>query len=539
LIEKAGLRENHGDEDAGDAGADSGTGIGMENGYGTTLDGFRLTTEDVERAIMSLKNKFSVGADGVSSRTVKEMAKFFAKLLTPLFNKSLAQGVFPEWLKMAIIVPAAKGGDAAQMTNYRPISLFPCISKVFEKCVKEKILNYLNHIDFMAKQQFGFMKNKSTDTALFTHITNIVSSIEKYNAAVGVYLDLAKAFDTVNHKLMIKKLSEIGIRGSLLDWFASYLTGRQHRVRINNTLSTNLKIKHGVPQGSVLGPLLFIIYINEIFLLPLRGIVLGYADDTSLLYSAATAEQINVDFKHDEKILTAWFRKNFLHLNTNKCKGIIYSYMKIRWARGVKLKIENEELEITNKVKYLGLIFDEKLTWKEHSLELQAKLRKLNFLFFHLKNYFNIKHLKNIYVPLYESVLSYGIIHWGACRHIKPIKVLQNKACRTILSLPPRSTESAIYRERNLVRLEEVHRRRLLMFLYKNKDFFQLHFNKRTVTRKTVSRVAAYPYWKKEHSRMQARYQGAKLFNLLAPEIRDEGRLSTYKRLVRSCECVN
>ena len=218
--------------------------------YSPTLDGFRLTIGDVKGAIKTLKNKRSVGADGISSCTIKELPKFFAKILTPLFNKSLAQGFFPDWLKMTIIVPAAKGGgDPTQMTNYRPIALLSCISKIFEKYVKDKILNYLDHINFLADQQFGFRKNKSTDSALFVHIANIVNGIEQNNVAVGVYLDLAKAFDTVNHSLMIRKLQTIGLRGPLLDWFTSYLSRGEHCVKIGKTYSLKLETKHGVPQG--------------------------------------------------------------------------------------------------------------------------------------------------------------------------------------------------------------------------------------------------------------------------------------------------
>lgn len=268
-------------------------------------------------------------------------------------------------------------------------------------------------------------------------------------------------------------------------------------------------------------------------MLPLKGKIIGYADDTSLLYSAATLEQINKDFEHDEKLISTWFRDNFLILNIKKCYTIIYTYKKPNWGNRVTLKMENKDIERVQKVKYLGLTFDSKLTWKDHSLELQSRLRKLNFLFFHLKNYFNAKHLVKIYVPLYESVFSHGIIHWGACKHTKPIKVLQNKVCRTILSLPARTSESEIYAKMGVGRLEEVHRQRLLMFLFKNKDLFHLHHSKQTMTRKTVAMVAAYPKWKKEHSRLQGNYQGAKLFNLLPPNIRDEGRLSAFKRFVR------
>lgn len=533
LIRKAGLDTNICDSDKHERRLDQGSKIGEGMGYRPTLQGFSLTEGDIERAILSLKNKPSIGVDGVSSRTIKALPKFFSRILLPLFNKSLKQGIFPDVMKRAIIAPAEKGGDLTQMTNYRPIALLPCLAKVFEKCVKEKILNFLNHINFLSEQQFGFTKNKSTDTALFTHITNIVECIEENNAAVGVYIDLAKAFDTVNHTLMVKKLENIGFQGPLLSWLTSYLSNRKQCVKINGVLSSDLQIKHGVPQGSVLGPLLFIIYMNDMFELPLRGKITGYADDTSLLYSAKTVKQVNEDFKHDEGILTAWFKENYLHLNINKSCFIIYSYMRTKWNNDIKLKIGDENLNMVRKVKYLGLLFDEKMTWREHSIELQVKLRKLNFLFFHLKKFFNEKHLKKLYQPLYESVFSYGIIHWGASKHIQPLKILQNKVCKNILSLPLRTTEKTVYEKMKVNVFEEVYQIKLLIFLFKNQDLFELRYNKRTRTRLTVSKVATTPGWKKEHSRMQARYQGAKLFQNLSSEIRDEVRLMTFKRQVK------
>ena len=303
LIEKAGMNSNHAEEEIRLEGADPRAGVSVENGGGQTLDGFRLTTGDVHRAILSLKNKFSVGADGVSSRTIKEMANLFSKISTPLFNKSLKQCVFPDKLKLAFIVPVFKSGDDTQMTNYRPISLLPCISKVFEKCVKMKIQNHLDHIiNFLSDKQFGFVKNKSTDT-LFTHISSIVDGIEAKNAVLRVYLDLAKAFNTINHRILIKKLGDnVGFRGPLLGWFASYLSKRKYCVKMNNTTSSLLEMKHGVLQGSVFGPLLFVIYMNNILKLPLNGTIIAYADDTSMLCNAATVMQINEDFAHKNKI---------------------------------------------------------------------------------------------------------------------------------------------------------------------------------------------------------------------------------------------
>ena len=236
-----------------------GNGVSEQTQY---LDCFQLTSSDVERVIMTLKVSWKTTNDGLSPQFSKDISKFLSRILTPLFNKSLRDGVSPNILKLAISVPIFKGGIKIHISNYRPIVLLLTISKIYEKCIKEKVINYLEHIlCFFFENQFGFIKNKSTDLALFKHITEITKGIERNNISAGVYLDLAKAFDTVNHKLLIQKLKNIGIRGPFLDWFTSHLTDREHSVQINNTTSSKLKMKHGVPQGSVLGPLLFDNYI--------------------------------------------------------------------------------------------------------------------------------------------------------------------------------------------------------------------------------------------------------------------------------------
>jgi endonuclease/exonuclease/phosphatase (EEP) superfamily protein YafD len=500
---------------------------------GSNLKQFQLVLADVEKVVLNMKNKRSCGYDGISAYVIKQLPKLFTKILTPVFNKSLRLGIFPAVLKIATIVPVFKSGERNRVGNYRHSSLLSSISKIFENCVQEKLNNYLEHIKFYAPQQFGFLKNKSTDMALFEHIAQITNSVENNKATVAVYLDLAKAFDTVNHRVLIQKLNKAGIGGPLLWWFASYLKGRKHRVKIGDALSGDLGLEFGVPQGSVLGPLLFIAYINDLFLLPLKASIIGYADDTSLLYSAETKEDILSQFAQDWELLLPWFRENYLHLNTDKCKCLAYAYKMPGWVDLFELRVDGRVIEKIDEMKYLGLILDGKLTWKKHSFYLQTKLRKINFLFYHLKKYFRTFHLKKLYTTLYESVLSYGIIHWGACKHLMPTKVLQNKVCQGILGHSWGTSEAAIYSEMKVARLEELHKIRLALFVFKNKWLFRLHITG-LQTRAGGTPVAAHVAWRKEHSRIQARYQGYQVFNNLPPECRQERRLSTYKRLLKN-----
>jgi hypothetical protein len=498
----------------------------------TKIESFQLAESDIEKAISKLKNNRSCGSDGILPTTIKVAPKFFAKILTPVFNLSLRSGIFPEILKETFIVPVFKTGEKSKVENYRPISITSAISKIFEICVKEKLLNYLEHIGFFAPNQFGFIPKKSTDAALFQHISDITENVEHNRATVGIYLDFAKAFDTIDQLLLCSKLQKAGIRGPLLGWFRTYLTNRRHKTKINNILSTELTSEYGIPQGSVLGPFLFIIYINDLYSLPLKAEVITFADDTSLLYNGPTVQHILDNFQYDQRILLPWFRNNLMHLNAGKCKFMVFAYKTPEWANTIQVKTDEGLIERVKEIKYLGVIIDEKLTWKQHSIYLQSKLRKQNYLFYHLKNYFNSWHLRKLYVPLYESVFSYGIIHWGASACVKPIKVRQNKVCRSILSLNKRTSEKDIYQTIQKMRVEELYRYRLLMYLFKNKNSFHLH-NTELVTRTGSTTRAKLLIYNKEHSRKQAKYQAQRLFNGLPAILRGETVLSKFKRAIR------
>jgi len=501
------------------------------------LKEFQVTQEEVEKVIRNLKNKKSRRHDEITNSIVRSNPIFFAKIWTPLLNLSIKQGKFPDKLKLAVIVPIFKQGNRKLVENYRPIALLSVFTKICESCVKEKLLNYLEHINFFTSQQNGFLKDRSTDTAIFSHITDITNGVEQGMVTMGVYLDFAKAFDTVDHKKLISILKKSGIEGPLLKWFESFLEARKHCVKIGGKLSEELLNLFGVPQGSVLGPILYIIYINGLYQLPLNAKLTGYADDTALLYIAASITEIQKQFMEDCKIMLPWFHEHSLFLNKQKCTFMIYAYKTPFWAKNFQLYIDidkkDEKIEKVGSVKYLGVIIDEKLTWKEHSIYLQHKLRKLNFLFYHLKSHFKRPHLVRLYTSLNESVLRYGIIHWGAAsKHvIKPLQILQNKVLRNILSLPPRTTEALIFSQSNTRRLEDLHRYSILMFIFKNKGLFQVH-DTIAYTRTGGGMIAAACHWKKHHSRVQGWYQGVRIFNKLPSYVRNEKKLGSYKKQI-------
>ena len=219
---------------------------------------------------------------GISTKFVKLGGTTLARIISILFNKSINQGVFPDELKYAKVIPIHKSDSIFEVSNYRPISLLPIFSKIFEKLMYARLITFVKRNNILYNKQFGFQKNMSTELAVNALIENIVQTYEKKEQGICIFLDFAKAFDTVNHQILIDKLQYHGIRGSALDWFKSYLTNRMQCTAVGNTQSDLSYIKCGVPQGSVLGPLLFLLYINDIVNSSSLLKFILFADDTCL-----------------------------------------------------------------------------------------------------------------------------------------------------------------------------------------------------------------------------------------------------------------
>lgn len=387
---------------------------------------FQPTDEhEVSKLISLLKNDSSPGFDNLKVPLLKAIKTSIVTPLTHIFNLSLSTGVFPDLWKKATVVPIHKNGPKDTPENYRPISLLPIFSKILEKIVNHRLCGYLERFSLLSDRQFGFRRHKSTEDAVRILTDCVSTALDNGQKCVGVFLDLARAFDTVSVPILLRKLECFGIRGTPLQWFLSYLTGRSQSVKIADCTSSELPTRFGVPQGSVLGPTLFILYMNDIFsVTPPKADLICYADDTAVLFYGDTW----TDTLHKAELgMTAiknWLDNNLLSLNIKKTKHICFHKTKASEPKfHIEIKIDSASSSLlsphcssisrTECIRYLGVEIDQHLSFKHHINCLSQRVRKLVFAMRLLRNSADIRTLKMVYVALCQSILSYCISVWG------------------------------------------------------------------------------------------------------------------------------
>ena len=302
---------------------------------------------------------------------IKNVVETIAPVLTYIINLSFQSGVFPASLKKSIIVPLYKKPNSKQIDNIRPISLLSVFSKIFEKCMKVRLVNYLHSIIFQNIAQFGFTKGKSTEDALINVVNKIHESMNNGKKTTGLFVDFRKAFDLVKFDLLLKKMENAGIRGVALQWFTSFLIGRTQQVKIGNFLSTPRIVKSGVPQGSVISATLFLIFINDLLQQRFSGTVWAFADDIALLYSNKNKQELWLQITNDLKFLKKWCFENKMSVNVSKTKFINFDFKGFRFQNSIKYHDNDCDESVTcdcndilqvNEFQYLGVHLDEKMT---------------------------------------------------------------------------------------------------------------------------------------------------------------------------------
>ena len=345
------------------------------------LSSLRVSHGKLKEALRSLKPNKSPGYDNISSNVVNETSDIFFTPLKYIFNLSLQQGIFPENLKIAKVSPVYKKDEEFLPTNYRPISVLLCFSKLLERIVYNRLFKYLSENSILYKKQFGFQTSHSTEHAILLLVNQLYQSFDESKFTLGIFIDLSKAFDTVDDKILTKKLELYGIKDCNLRWFESYLSNRKQFITYGNKQTNIETITCGVPQGSILGPLLFLIFVNDLHKVTKYLDPIMFADDTNLFCSHKNIKTLFQIVNSELKLVTEWFLANKLSRNAKK-KTKYVLFHKVTMCDSLLLQLpamtlNNIEIKRENSVKFLGVIIDENLTWKNHIEVVENKFLKI------------------------------------------------------------------------------------------------------------------------------------------------------------------
>ena len=335
---------------------------------------------------------------------------------------------------MAKVLPAFKSEDPQYFVNYRPITLLPNFSKIFEKVVYNRFIEFIERLEILYCCQFGFRKNHSTALSLINLINKIAESIDRNEVTIGVFLDLSKAFDTLDHEILLNKLEHYGIRGVALDWVKSYLSERLQFVKFNHTSSSKCQIHCGVPQGSILGPLFFILYINDLHFASSLTEPLLFADDTSILYSHRDQDHL-ISVLNEELIkIDSWMRSNKLSVNIKKTNYVVFKSAQKKASSDLPLSFNSQILKEKNAVKFLGAYIDNCLTWKSYINHVCKKMSKSIGVIFRSRFFLTEKTLLSLYYTLVYPYISYCSTVWTSTypTNLNRIYLLQKRAVRAI-----------------------------------------------------------------------------------------------------------
>ena len=392
-----------------------------------------LTPERVVKIVSGLKNTASGGHYNIPVRVVRKIVHLISEHLSAIFNVCIDKGYFPKCLKIAQVSPIFKSGDITKPNNFRPISVLPIFSKIFEKHIYDELNSYLDRHNVLVEQQSGFREGVSTNVAIAKFLKKVYEGLNCGRFCVGVFLDLRKAFDMVNRDILLRKLEHYGVRGVPLDLIRSFLTDRQQYVKVGDNKSDIATTNLGTPQGSVLSPLLFLVFINDIVNCSNSLCFNLFADDTCVYMDDTKIDTLYDRLNFELPKVERWISANCLSLNVSKTVYLLFSGRK--HVRNIpSLYLFNEPIQRNSVTKFLGLMIDDKLSWKDHVNYVYGKSSRMVGIIYRTRGFLTLEALKTIYYSLVYPHLLYGIIFWGSVNQNNFDKIfrVQKKIIRLI-----------------------------------------------------------------------------------------------------------
>jgi hypothetical protein len=509
---------------------------------------YPVTFQLITHIVKGLRGGSAPGPDAVPTKLIKNYLHLIIHPLSHIINLSLTEGKFPDIFKTAKVIPIFKAGLNTSMNNYRPISLLSTISKVIEKCVKIQIMDYLENYNLLSDLQYGFRMNRNTSDALFDILKVIGCEINSKKRVMVTFLDLAKAFDTVDRVKLLKKLEFIGFKGNTLNWFKSYFSNRQQFVSINEVFSNKTGVDFGVVQGSTVGPALFLIYINNISKVNIMGKLFLFADDTALVSTGCTWDEVFTNASLDLSRLKNWFDHNSLTVNVTKTKYLPFYFQPISdpGPRVLRMHSCGDPQSVTcgcgevgrvDQYKYLGVIIDHKLSWHPHVQLVKQRLRKMIYAFRELRQVLTVDQCRTAYFAYVQSVLQYGILAWGGASAgvLEPLAVTQRAIIKTILGRDSRYPTALLYNEFKVLTVRQLFLNYLLLYAHQHKNNIFSNLNHRYTTRNRLNFSYSIPLVRQTSLQNNPFFLSHTLFRNLPEFILEAGEenANIYRRQVR------
>ena len=485
-------------------------------------------TNDEILKLISLLKLTKTNINTIPVAIFKRIGIFIICPLVKLIGLSFMSGKFPDILKIARVTPIFKSGAHNLPSNYRPIVSLPFISKILERCIFNRMISFSNKFSLLSNNQFGFRKHLSTSDALYQLSENIYDSLNRRNHHSSVLIDLKKAFDTVNHQVLINKMFYYGFRGIVNNLLKSYLENRVQYVQMSVNKSTTKCITIGVPQGSILGPLLFLFYVNDLPKLSSNSKMTLFADDTIISVSKPNYEELVSCLSRELFLIKSWTNSNRLSINVTKTQAIKFSNIPMTInGNEPRISIDGSFLDLVTSCRYLGVELDNKLTFAGHIKTITSKIAKSTGIFYRIKNLLPLKARIDFYYSFVYPYLSYCILVWGGTypTNLQNLIIQQKKFIRLLNDSPYGCHTSPIFHKLGILKFDDVYKYHMGMYMYVNHGKYSCMHDMNTRN----SKLAVPKFHRLTQTQHAISFKGPHIWNSIPGEIQNLKTIKKFK----------